>query len=128
MRNSHTLAASRRAPSLAHSSNHFITKDVSNGSPHATHQLVPTVSLGVPPVSSHLEACKQLSVVILNTYDGLIICRLRLFVSFFSISAGAVGSDSATGAPSREHQEKIGHSKKKVPQKRKRKVLLEEED
>ncbi|KAL3188551.1 hypothetical protein MRX96_003511 [Rhipicephalus microplus] len=28
-------------------------------SPHATHQLVPTASLGVPPVSSHLEASSQ---------------------------------------------------------------------
>lgn len=98
------------------------------GYPHATHQLVPTVSLGVPPAPSHLDACKQLSVVICNTYDGFIICRLRLLVSFFSIPAGAVGSDRASGAPSREHQEKIGHSKKEVPKKRKRKVLLEEED
>ncbi|XP_075729150.1 uncharacterized protein LOC119160082 isoform X2 [Rhipicephalus microplus] len=43
----------------SNSGNHFITKDVSNGSPHATHQLVPTTSLGVPPVSSHLEASSQ---------------------------------------------------------------------
>lgn len=42
------------------------------GSPHATHQLVPAASLGVPPVSSHLEACKQLSVVICNAYDGFV--------------------------------------------------------
>lgn len=95
------------------------------GSPHATHQLVPTTSLGVPPVSSHLEACKQLSVVICNAYDGLVASG---FSCFFSISAGAVGSDSAAGAPSREHHEKIGHSKKEIPQKQKRKVLLEEED
>ncbi|KAH8040942.1 hypothetical protein HPB51_013112 [Rhipicephalus microplus] len=51
---------SPEVPLSPQSSNSQAHMDVAlSGSPHATHQLVPTASLGVPPVSSHLEASSQ---------------------------------------------------------------------